>query len=65
MIVLCPCVLTQGFSFERVIIRVEVKHNMPNAKVLSEKQAIVEALAERIKGASAGILVDYKGNHRF
>ena len=34
---------------------------MPNAKVLSEKQAIVEALAQRIKGASAGILVDYKG----
>ena len=34
---------------------------MPNAKVLSEKQAIVDALAERIKGASAGILVDYKG----
>ena len=34
---------------------------MPNAKVLSEKQAIVEALAERIKNASAGVLVDYKG----
>ena len=34
---------------------------MPNAKVLSEKQAIVEALAERIKSANAGILVDYKG----
>lgn len=34
---------------------------MPNATVLSEKQAIVEALAERIKGASAGVLVDYKG----
>ncbi len=34
---------------------------MPNAKVLSEKQAIVEALAERIKGASAGVFVDYKG----
>ena len=34
---------------------------MPNAKVLSEKQAIVEALAERIKAADAGILVDYKG----
>ena len=34
---------------------------MPNAKVLSEKQAIVEALAERIKNASSGILVDYKG----
>ena len=34
---------------------------MPNAKVLSEKQAIVDALAERIKKAGAGILVDYKG----
>ena len=34
---------------------------MPNAKVLSEKQAIVEALAERIKKAGAGVLVDYKG----
>jgi len=34
---------------------------MPNAKVLSEKQAIVEALAERIKNAESGILVDYKG----
>ena len=34
---------------------------MPNAKILSEKQAIVEALAERIKNAEAGVLVDYKG----
>ena len=34
---------------------------MPNAKVLSEKQAIVEALAQRIQNASAGVLVDYKG----
>ena len=34
---------------------------MPNAKVLSEKQAIVAALAERLKGASAGVFVDYKG----
>lgn len=34
---------------------------MPNAKVLSEKQAIVEALVERINSASAGILVDYQG----
>ena len=34
---------------------------MPNAKVLSEKQAIVEALAERIQNAAAGVLVDYKG----
>ena len=37
------------------------KTHMPNAKVLSEKQAIVEALAERIKNAGAGVLVDYKG----
>ena len=34
---------------------------MPNAKVLSEKQAIVDALVERIKGSDAGILIDYKG----
>ena len=34
---------------------------MPNAKVLSEKQAVVDALVERIKGSSAGVLVDYKG----
>ena len=34
---------------------------MPNAKVLSEKQAIVAALADRISNASAGVLVDYKG----
>ena len=34
---------------------------MPNAKVLSEKQAIVEALSERIKNAGSGVLVDYKG----
>lgn len=37
------------------------KTHMPNAKVLSEKQAIVAALAERLKGASAGVFVDYKG----
>ena len=34
---------------------------MPNAKVLSEKQAIVEALTKRIGAATAGVLVDYKG----
>ena len=34
---------------------------MPNAKVLSQKQAIVEELAARIQSAEAGILVDYKG----
>ena len=34
---------------------------MPNAKVLSEKQAIVADLTEKLKGAAAGVLVDYKG----
>ena len=34
---------------------------MPNAKVLSEKQAVVAALIERIKNAGSGVLVDYKG----
>ena len=34
---------------------------MPHAKVLSEKQAIVAALAERLNSASAGVFVDYKG----
>lgn len=34
---------------------------MPNAKVLSEKQAIVAALTERLQNASAGVFVDYKG----
>ncbi len=34
---------------------------MPNAKVLSEKQAVVAALEEKLKGAASGVLVDYKG----
>ena len=34
---------------------------MPNAKVLSEKQAIVEQLRKRLTEAAAGVLVDYKG----
>jgi len=34
---------------------------MPNAKVLSEKQAIVDALVQRIQNAGAGVLVDYRG----
>ena len=34
---------------------------MPNAKVLSEKQAVVEALVERLKSSASGVLVDYKG----
>ena len=34
---------------------------MPNAKVLSEKQAIVAALTEKVQKATAGVIVDYKG----
>ena len=34
---------------------------MPNAKVLSEKQAVVAELTEKLKGAAAGVIVDYSG----
>ena len=34
---------------------------MPNAKSLSEKQAIGADLTEKIQGAAGGVLVDYKG----
>jgi len=34
---------------------------MPNAKILTEKQAQVAALIEKMQNASAGVLVDYKG----
>lgn len=34
---------------------------MPNAKVLSEKQAIVASLTDTLSKATAGVLVDYKG----
>lgn len=34
---------------------------MPNAKVLSEKQAVVAELIERIKSSGSGVFVDYKG----
>jgi large subunit ribosomal protein L10 len=39
----------------------EVNTRMPNAKVLSEKQAIVAQLTEKIQKATAGVIVDYKG----
>ncbi len=34
---------------------------MPNEKVLSEKQAIVAELAEKLKNSSGGVFVDYTG----
>jgi len=34
---------------------------MPSAKILEQKQQQVAALTEKLKNASAGVLVDYKG----
>ena len=34
---------------------------MPNAKVLSEKEAVVAKLVETLKSASSGVLVNYEG----
>ena len=34
---------------------------MPNSKVLESKKAIVDALADKLQGASAAVFVDYKG----
>lgn len=34
---------------------------MPNAKILSEKQAIVAGITEKLQNAASGVLVDYKG----
>ena len=34
---------------------------MPSAKVLEAKKAEVAAIAERLQGACAGVIVDYKG----
>ena len=34
---------------------------MPNAKVLADKQAIVAELAEKMRNAKSGVLVDYRG----
>ncbi len=34
---------------------------MPNERILSEKQAIVEDLADKLKNSCAGVFVDYSG----
>ncbi len=39
----------------------EVKNRMPNAKILSEKQAVVAELTEKLQNAAAGVIVDYRG----
>jgi len=58
--------LSLSFGGESFLLRAQEltggeTNTMPNAKVLSEKQAIVAALAERIRNAGSGVLVDYKG----
>ena len=68
---LSSCLLAWGqFLFRTPLIQadggppqilMEVKPSMPNAKVLSEKQAIVAELTEKIQKATAGVIVDYKG----
>lgn len=57
----CLRVLRRGGFFEREDTFGGEEKAMPNAKVLSEKKAIVEALAERFQNASAGVFVDYRG----
>jgi len=59
--ILFSCVFACGNIFLGAIKFPEVKSTMPNAKVLSEKQAIVDALSERIQSSASGVLVDYKG----
>ncbi|MEG2174088.1 MAG: 50S ribosomal protein L10, partial [Oscillospiraceae bacterium] len=34
---------------------------MPSEKVLQQKQVLVSTLSDKLKGAVAGVLVDYKG----
>ncbi len=34
---------------------------MPSAKILESKKAVVESLSEKVKAASAGVLVNYSG----
>ena len=48
---------TGAFLFRtRISIPTEVKTTMPNAKVLSEKKAIVAQLTEKIQKATAGVI---------
>jgi hypothetical protein len=57
----CPCALwREDIFFGRDYLFSEVKNCMPNEKVLSEKQAIVAELTEKLKSAG-GVLVDYSG----
>ncbi len=70
--VLAPFPNGKGFLFygsvskkaERMLCFIELSEVnlfMPSAKVLESKKARVEALSEMLKGATAGVIVDYKG----
>ena len=61
MQVLCVSLSADGEIFLLGAKIVPEVKSLPNAKVLSEKQAIVEALTTRISNATSGVLVDYEG----
>ena len=48
----------RAFSF---IFFMEVKKKLANAKIIEQKQQVVNELIEKMKGAASGVLVDYKG----
>ena len=53
------CVL-MSFGMRTLFISSEVTQ-MPNAKVLESKKAIVDALAEKLQNSTSAVFVDYKG----
>jgi len=54
------CGVTRSARNEYPTIYLEV-NIVPSEKILSEKQKLVTALAEKLKTASSGVLIDYKG----
>ena len=50
-----------AFSLGRYFLFLMEVKNLPNAKVLEQKQQLVAELSEKISGAVAGVVVDYKG----
>ena len=43
------------------IFLLEVNSHMPSAKILAQKQQAVVELTEKLKGAAAGVILDYQG----
>ncbi len=62
---LSPLVETRGDFFHGcngdIIHRTTEVKQLANEKILQEKQALVEALAEKLNGSIAGVVVEYKG----